>query len=133
MGPIRILITGDREWACPGIAEEVVTRLVARYGLGVVIVHGGAKGVDLSFELAAREQGLATEVHEADWKKHGRKAGPIRNQEMVELGAELAIAVHRNLSNSKGTRDCVRRCLEAGIPVWLIDSEEVKPRPAKEV
>ncbi|AGA30703.1 DUF2493 domain-containing protein [Singulisphaera acidiphila] len=126
--PIRVLITGDREWACLGIAEAVVTRLVARYGPGVVIVHGGAKGVDLSFELAAREQELATEVHEADWEKHGRKAGPLSSQEMVDLGAELAIVVHRNLVGSRVTKDCVRRCLEAGIPVWLIDSEEVKPR-----
>lgn len=46
---------------------------------------------------------------------------------MVDAGAELAIAVHRDLRGSKGTADCVRRCLEAGIPVWLIESEEVTP------
>ncbi|SIO15935.1 Protein of unknown function [Singulisphaera sp. GP187] len=126
--PFRVLVTGDREWACLGIAEAIVTRLTARYGPELVIVHGGAKGVDLSFELAAREQELATEVHEPDWEKHGRKAGPIRSQEMVDLGAELAIAVHRDLAGSRETKDRVRRCLEAGIPVWLIDSEEVKPR-----
>ncbi|WP_406693502.1 DUF2493 domain-containing protein [Singulisphaera sp. Ch08] len=131
--PIRVLVTGDREWACLGIAEEIVTRLASRYGPELVIVHGGAKGVDLSFELAAREQDLATEVHEADWKKHGRKAAAISSQEMVDLGAELAIAVHRNLAGSRETSDRVRRCLEAGIPVWLIDSEEVKPRRVKQI
>lgn len=131
--PIRVLVTGDREWACLGIAEAVVTRLVARYGPGVMIIHGGAKGVDLSFELAAREQEVATEVHEADWEKHGRKAGPLSNQEMVDRGAELAIAVHRDLSQSRVTKDCVRRCLEAGIPVWLIESDEVKPRRVTQI
>jgi hypothetical protein len=28
---------------------------------------------------------------------------------------------------SKGTKDCVRQSLAAGIAVWLIDSEEVIP------
>lgn len=126
--PIRILVTGDREWACLGIAESVVTRLVARFGSEIVIVHGGAKGVDLAFELAAREQELATEVHEVDWEKYGRKAGPLSNQEMVDRGAELAVVVHRDLAGSRVAKDCVRRCLDAEIPVWLVDSEEVKPR-----
>jgi hypothetical protein len=47
---------------------------------------------------------------------------------MVDLGARFALAVHRDLATSKGTGDCVRRCLAARIPVWLIDSEDCKPR-----
>lgn len=49
---MRIIVTGDREWACLGIAEQVITRLIARYGPGITIVHGACKGVDQSFELA---------------------------------------------------------------------------------
>lgn len=128
---VRILVTGDRRWACHDLADEVISRLLARYGPDFVIVHGAALGVDMAFDFAARAQDIATEQHEADWDAHGPKAGPIRNQEMVDAGADFCIAVHRDVANSRGTRDCVRRCQEAGIPVWLIDSEVVRPRRIK--
>ncbi len=46
---MRILVTGDRHWRCDELAERVVNRLLARYGPDLVIIHGGAPGVDQSF------------------------------------------------------------------------------------
>jgi hypothetical protein len=46
---------------------------------------------------------------------------------MVAKGAGLCIAVHRFLMNSKGTKDCVLQAIAAGIPTWLIDSEDGEP------
>ncbi len=126
--PIRILVTGDREWACLGIAEAVVTRLVARYGSGIVIVHGGAKGWISPSNSPPVSKNSRPRSTRWTGKKYGRKAGPLSNQEMVDRGAELAIVVHRDLAGSRVAKDCVRRCLDAEIPVWLVDSEEVKPR-----
>jgi hypothetical protein len=51
---------------------------------------------------------------EADWKTHGRAAGPIRNQAMVDAGADYFLAFNYNVS--RGTADCVDRCRKAGIP-----------------
>jgi hypothetical protein len=96
----------------------------------VVIVHGACPtGVDGVFDEAARLSGLATEPHPADWDRHGRAAGPIRNGEMVALGAEFVLAVHRDLWRSKGTLDCVRQALAAGLPVWHISDESGTPLP----
>lgn len=126
--PTRIIITGDRHWGCFALAEAIIHRLAERYGWDdLVIVHGAATGVDASFGEACSLHDVTQESHPADWSK-GKAAGPIRNQEMVDAGADFAIAVHRNLAGSRGTRDCVRRCLSAGIPVWLIDSDEIHPR-----
>jgi hypothetical protein len=47
---------------------------------------------------------------------------------MVAAGADMCVAFHRFLSGSKGTNDCVRRAIEAGIPTYLIDSEAAAPR-----
>jgi hypothetical protein len=63
------------------------------------------------------------EPHLADWKGLGNIAGPERNREMVEAGADLCIALHRSIETSKGTKDCVRQALAAGIPVWLVEDE----------
>lgn len=56
-----------------------------------------------------------TETHMANWLKFGRTAGPIRNQIMIEKGADLVIAFPSE--TSKGTRDMIKRAEAAGIPV----------------
>jgi hypothetical protein len=140
---VRIIVTGDRNWYCPDLAERIVNRLVARYGPDVVCVHGGATGVDRSFAEACETVGVQQEAHPARWEerdapgavirydRRGRpynaNAGPQRNGEMVKAGARLCIAVHRDINASKGTKDCARQCIAAGIPVWLIDGEDAEP------
>lgn len=56
--------------------------------------------------------------HSADWEKHGRAAGPIRNREMAQAGADLCLAFP--LGESRGTWNCVNECKKAGIPVKVI-------------
>jgi hypothetical protein len=60
--------------------------------------------------------------------RYNANAGPVRNAQMVAAGAGMCIAFHRSLAWSRGTRDGVRRAIKAGIPTYLIDSEEGKPR-----
>jgi hypothetical protein len=128
---MRILVTGDRFWACHKLAAGIIRRLVGRYGKDIIIVHGGATGVDESFALAAKGLGVAAEAHpvtDEEWERLGTRAGPIRNGEMVKAGAALCLAVHRFIFNSKGTKDCARQAIAAGIPTYLIDSEEMVPK-----
>lgn len=125
---MRVLITGDRNWECLGLAERVVNRLLARYGPGLVVVHGAATGVDASFAEACEALGVDHEPHPARWDELGPRAGPVRNAEMVALGAGLCVAVHKTFAFSRGTRDCARRAIAAGIPTYLIDAEAAEPR-----
>jgi hypothetical protein len=129
----RVIVTGDRNWRCLELARRIMARLTARYGDGLTIIHGGATGVDAAFDLAALEARVSREPHPADWHQYGDRAGPLRNQIMVDRGAAFAIAVHRTLERSRGTRDCVRRCLAAGIAVYLIDAEQAEPRRVAEL
>lgn len=117
----RVLVTGDRHCRCEGLARRAVARMAARYGPGLVIVHGDAPGVDAAFRGACEALGVAQEPHPARWELHRNAAGPIRNAEMVAAGAAFCLAVHADLGRSKGTGDCVRRCLAADIPVWHFD------------
>ncbi len=121
----RVLITGSRDWRCDGLALAIVRRLVALYGESLVCVHGDAPGVDFAFRDACLFLGVQEEPHPANWGGIGRAAGPVRNREMVDAGAELCIAVHRDIRNSKGTRNCVTLALRKAIPVYLIDSGDV--------
>jgi hypothetical protein len=49
----------------------------------------------------------------ARWEQYGKRAGPLRNEEMIQSGADLVIA----FAGGAGTADCVRRARRAGIPV----------------
>lgn len=116
---MRVIITGARDWYCYELATKVLTGLIAKHGANdLVIVHGAAPGVDSAFAQACHDNIIEDEPHPAHWKAFGNGAGPKRNQEMVDSGADLCLAFHPHLSISKGTRDCVRRALKAGIPTW---------------
>ena len=93
-----------------------------------MIVHGDATEVYESFGTAAKGLGVTVEPHPADWDRLGKRAGPIRNGETIKAGADLCIAVHRFIFNSKGTKDCARQAIAAGIPTYLIDSEKAVPK-----
>ena len=120
---MRVIVTGDRHWAALDLAEDILKRLLAKYGPNLTIVHGGATGVDNAFAEACRKLGVADEPHVANWKGMGKLAGPVRNREMILAGASLCIALHGSLAASKGTKDCVRQAIHAGIPTYLIDSD----------
>lgn len=56
----------------------------------------------------------------AEWTEYGKAAGPIRNREMLRSGKpDLVTAFHRDLNQSKGTRDMVEQARAATIPVWI--------------
>lgn len=84
----------------------------------LVLIHGGAKGVDHHADEWAVVNWVPVECFEADWKRYGNSAGPIRNQQMIDEGKpDLVIA----FPGGRGTADMVRRAKAAGIKV-----EEIK-------
>lgn len=119
---VRIIVTGSRDWTDDGAVEDVLYRWITRLGRlprdpGVTIVHGGQRGADTCADMVARRCGWTPETHPADWAAHGRKAGPLRNQRMADLGADLCLAFP--LPGSVGTWDMIRRATAAGIPVHI--------------
>jgi hypothetical protein len=102
--------------------------MVDRYGRDLVIVHGGAPGVDWAFSRACRELDVTAEPHLADWKGLGNVAGPARSAEMVASKPYLCVALHRSIATSKGTKDCVKQALAAGIAVYLVEDDRGIPR-----
>jgi hypothetical protein len=131
----RILVTGSRDWPDPrtGYVWEALDFAVENAKiLGhtyVTVVHGDcptgvdAMAADYCEDVASHWEHagieLFVEAHPADWAKHGKAAGPLRNQEMVDLGADICLAFPLNAS--RGTRDCMRRAEAAGIPVKVVE------------
>ena len=115
----RVLITGSRNW---GNRETIYSALEneLRARGAITVVHGGARGADSiagEWAKAKRAAGfnVSEEVHPAQWNTHGRAAGPIRNQKMIDLGAEIVLAFP--LGESRGTRHAMKASRLAGLKV----------------
>ncbi|SIT15856.1 DUF2493 domain-containing protein [Paracoccus saliphilus] len=79
------------------------------------IVSGMAKGADTIAADWAHCFGFGLLEFPADWKAHGRAAGPIRNQRMIDEGKPDAVIA---FPGGLGTADTVRRAKKAGLPVY---------------
>jgi len=106
----RVAVVGSREYP----DRAVVAAFVDALADGTVVVSGGARGVDLWAEEAAKAHGLETLVFRADWKRHGPAAGPRRN-------AEIAAHADRMTAfwdgSSRGTLNAIVNAHERGVPI----------------
>jgi hypothetical protein len=115
------LICGGRDFTDRELFERAMAHLFADRGRPAKIVHGGARGADTMGGELGEKLGLPTVAVMANWSL-GRKAGPIRNQQMLdEHKPDLVVA----FPGWRGTADCVRRAKAMGLRVM-----EVGPRHA---
>lgn len=86
--------------------------------LDIVIIEGGARGVDrAAFDWAIVNFAQIKE-YPADWKKHGKVAGPIRNKQMIDEGKpDVVIA----FPGGRGTANMVEQARKAGIKVIEVE------------
>lgn len=117
----RLLITGSRDWddeetLCVALLDAW-DELRSGEDLDVALISGACPtGADRLAELFwARESLGPIELHPADWERHGKRAGFLRNAEMVAERPDACVAFIRN--GSKGASMTARIAREAGIPV----------------
>ncbi len=107
------LICGGRNFSDEVMFEDAMGDLMRRFGHPSRIVHGAASGADsMANDLGER---LSVDVFPcpADWEKHGRAAGPIRNKEMLELRPAKVIA----FPGGRGTKNMVDQARKAGVDI----------------
>mgnify|MGYP002712303011 CR=1 FL=1 len=116
---MRMLITGSRDYKDKEIIIDAIEKYLGNeYIEDVIIIEGGARGADRIAQQHALDMGYIVETYPANWDKYGKKAGSIRNQEMVDSGADICLAFP--LEGSIGTYDCIRRAKKSGIETIII-------------
>ncbi len=111
--PTRIIVCGGRKYGNRAFVYVSLDILLEIYGPTMIIVHGWAKGADSLADDWCRERGVKAERHPADWDTHGRGAGPIRNREMAQAGADLCVA----FPGTSGTQSMINEATACGINV----------------
>ena len=112
------LICGGRNFTDESMFEGAMNDLMIHFGCPTRIIHGAAAGADtMADDLGQRLSVEVVRCH-ADWKKHGRAAGPIRNKEMLAHKPTKVIA----FPGGRGTKNMMEQSRSAGIDVI-----EIKP------
>jgi hypothetical protein len=115
---VRLLVCGGRTYGLHNL-DEAATLYAALSAIHeatpiTAIIEGGARGADCLAREWGREHGVKVVTVPADWATHGKAAGPIRNQRMIDdFKPDLVLA----FAGGKGTSDMVRRAERAGIAV----------------
>lgn len=115
----RVLVCGGRNYFNRDHIHSTLCDIDAERGPITCVIHGAATGADHEGMIWA--QMMATSrpymrhaLFAAEWRKHGKAAGPIRNQRMLDEGRpDLVLA----FPGGNGTADMMRRAKVAGIEV----------------
>lgn len=110
-----VMVTGSRKW--PWKNQYQIEQALIEANPGHLIV-GDAKGADFYAREWAERTGTRYTVFSANWKRYGRGAGPIRNQDMIDWNPELVLAFP--IAESTGTVDAIVRAKKKGIEVITI-------------
>tara|TARA_R110000803_G_scaffold200258_4_gene264560 strand:- start:451 stop:840 length:390 start_codon:yes stop_codon:yes gene_type:complete len=122
---MKLIIAGGRDLdiGYHGIAGAITLHKLTRVS---TIISGGAKGVDSSARLFAQGDewenypvSLCEKYKEfpADWGKHGRAAGPIRNKQMADYADALLLIWD---GKSKGSSNMKETMLKQNKPVYEV-------------
>ncbi len=96
----KIIISGGRDFENEEMFNSIIADYIPTRDSNVQILHGGAKGADNLAKKYAEFHSISAIEYKAYWNKHGKGAGPIRNEEMAKV-ADICIAFWNG--NSKGT------------------------------
>lgn len=110
---MKVLITGGRDFDDIVLLTETLNRLHTDLSF-TCLIHGAAKGADRLAGQWAQDNGVEEIACPADWKRHGRGAGPARNKQMLEVHKpDLVVA----FPGGKGTSHMVGLAQKAGTRV----------------
>ena len=127
---MRIMISGSREYDDYDFIRSVLED-AAGDARDVTVIHGAARGADRLGGEAADEYGFKVEAYPADWAV-GRRAGPIRNAEMLSKHIDIVLVFFKSGVPNVGTRDAAKAALKMQVPArYFIDDEEVTLVEAK--
>lgn len=104
---MKLAIVGGRDY---NNYDNVVYHIFRYFRSGIIDIHfdeivsGGASGVDAIAKKLATEMNIKYTEFPAAWNKHGKAAGPIRNEQIMQY-TDKVIAFWDG--QSKGTMSAI--------------------------
>lgn len=115
---VRIIVFGGRHFTDRNSLFMAMDELHTKRGIAEII-EGGATGADDLAGEWAESRDVKLTVFKAQWAKHGRAAGPIRNQAMLQYlmsgGGNIGDV---GFPGGDGSRNMREIATAAGVKVW---------------
>ena len=115
---MKVLVCGGRNFADKELVFKTLDKVLDKFGGSFILVHGGCKtGADKFADDWAKSREIPHWCFPAEWKKFGKKAGPIRNKRMRDTAKPDQCIAFEGGDGTKGMIDLMR---EVGIEPWLV-------------
>jgi hypothetical protein len=112
----RVLVCGGRDYSDRPSLFQVLDAAHSANPFEALI-HGNAKGADQLADDWAADRSIKTLTFTPLWEEHGKAAGPMRNQKMLDVGKPHMVIA---FPGGRGTADMINRARAAGVPVVMI-------------
>ena len=117
---MKLAIIGSRGFDDYELVKSVLSDYVNKV---TMVVSGGAKGADSLGEKWANENNIQTLIFKPDWKKYGKKAGHLRNTDIIQ-NCDMCVAFWDGVST--GTNDSIKKAKKFGKEVKIINYEKTQ-------
>lgn len=118
---MRVLVCGSRHFNdYERLKKEVLNALPIGDYIDCVVISGHARGADTLGERLAEDMCWKCDVYPADWNTYGKRAGPIRNRQMLVEGKPDMVIAFRS-PNSRGTQNMINQARKARVEVQVVD------------
>jgi predicted Rossmann-fold nucleotide-binding protein len=117
---LRVVVSGGRDYADGTTVAREMRRLVKTAGGTdrLVVINGGARGLDALVQQWCDEMGVPCVTMFAPWNSsYGRGAGVVRNQWMLDFCDPTYAVI---FPGGSGTADMQRRVIAAGINFHVV-------------
>lgn len=102
----KLAIVGGRTFTDYVAFEKIVDAHIQKIGIPILIISGGAQGVDTLTERYATEHDIPIKEFKPDWEKYGRAADPIRNTDIIKESTHVLALPTKE---SVGTHDSINK------------------------
>lgn len=107
---MKLIIAGGRNYRLNAHDQAKLDCLLSEV---TEVVSGGATGAGAAGEEWAGRHGLPVRRFPADWARHGKKAGPIRNRIMAEYAGAVV-----PFPGGRGTENMHNEAVRCGLRVF---------------
>lgn len=131
---VRVLVCGSRTVVSQDAVTLVLDDVLRQHG-NILIIHGAARGADMLADKWAQANGVPVMAFAANWTKYGKRAGFLRNTQMLEEGRPDVVwaFVDKPLEESKGTKMMVDIARKAGVHCEVVEVVPPPPKPYVEM
>lgn len=123
--PFVVVVCGSRKFgeelpALRSTLSQLISERLGELPGNAVVITGGAIGVDRMADREAGDLGLDRLIMPANWRRHNRQAGYIRNVAMLDFNPDVVLA-YRYPGASSGTDMTIKEARRRGIEVEVYE------------